>query len=174
MAHLPDILSRIQGGGGWLPFDFEFKMENCAHIKDYRQSPEDYDSIWRHSIGTLLDSANGTISLMNDGLKHAGLQLEIMQSSRKTRFFGFIQSAHSIDETDIEASGNEIKPGHPQFSKILEKKLGDFIERRAEALTAWANSEGLTSPQLEGSTACGESEQLPSVHVHRDRQQNCT
>jgi hypothetical protein len=177
MAHLPDILNRIQESGGWIPCDFESRMENLdAKNKDSSKesSQEEYGLIWQHSVGALLDSANSIIELMSDGLEHAGLQLEIIPRPGQKKFFDFIPGCTRIKKTDPETEGQIIGPGHPQFSKTLEGKLGEFTKRRVEALTSWANSEGLTSAQLEKLNSRGkldEDEQPAGIHVQRDRQQ---
>jgi hypothetical protein len=177
MAHLPDILNRIQENGGWMPCDFESRMETGDTRTEGHSrvnSPEEYDVIWRHSVGVLLDSVSGIIEIMNDGLEHAGLLLEIIPRPGKKNFLGFMPGVTRDETTDLEAKGQTIKPGHPQFSRILEEKLREFTKRRVEALTSWAKSEGLTSAQLERLNSQGEfdeEDQPAGVHVHRDRQQ---
>ena len=177
MAHLPDILDRIQETGGWNTYNFESKMEQ-AHVGNHgsprMSSPEELDAIWRHSISSLLQPANSVIELMNDGLEHAGLQLELIPRPEKKKFFSFLLGFTKLQKTDIEADQPIIKPGHPKFSVLLEEKLEEFVNRRAEALTAWANSKGLPSARLDQFQQDGDfckDGQPTSVHVYRDHQQ---
>lgn len=177
MAHFPEILDRIQEGGGWIPCDFESRKENCAVGAEHSpqaRTMDEYDVIWRHSIRALLDSANSTIELMNEGLQYAGLQLGITPRPREKNFFSSILGVAGIKTTDLEADVRTIKSDQSQFSKLLEEKLAEFTKRRIEALMSWANSEGLSSAQLEKLNALGESDendQPAGAHVHRDRQQ---
>jgi|SRR5690242_2712021 len=177
MAHLPDILSQIQGGGGWTPFDFEHSTEDgCSVASDPSRTvgSEEYDIIWRHSIGALLDSANSAIALTVDGLEHAGIQLELLHPGKERSFFGSILGNKAVEQVDIESDAQTIKPGDPRFSNTLEEKLKDLMHKRTEALTAWANSEGLMTAPLEDMNHKGDFEKIKQpadVHIHRDRQQ---
>lgn len=176
MAHMPDILKRIADGGGWIPSNFEAKMEGADDFPQSSpcQSQEEYDIVWKKSIGALLEPATALIEATKDGLEHAGLQLEIIPRPGDGRFFNWMPGARRNAKTDLEAEGELLKPGTAGFSKTLEDKLCDFRTRRIDALTAWADSEGLTEEQLEKLKTLGEfdvDESPAGAHVLRDRQQ---
>lgn len=177
MAHLPDILRQIQEGGGWTPFDFEHSTEDDHSVASDPSRPagsERYDIIWLHSLGALLDSANSAIALTVDGIEHAGLQLELLQPGKARSFFDSILGNKGVEQVDIESDAQTIKPGDPRFSNTLEEKLKNFMQKKTEALTAWANSEGLTTASLEDMNDKGDFEKIKqpaNVHIHRDRQQ---
>lgn len=102
------------------------------------------------------------IETMNDGLQHAGLQLEIIPQPGKKSFFGFVAGPPENKSADVESNAQIIQPGHSGFSRHLEDKLGQFAQRRVEALNSWANSEGLTAAELS---------EMTDMSLHRDRQQ---
>lgn len=164
---VPDILAQIQeSGGGWSSYDFESNNKEVkredSDSKPLSNGAEDYDTIWRHAIGTLLNSANSMIETMNDGLQHVGIQLELVLPADKTNFFGFMPGMTEHKSVDVEIDAQSIRPGHPEFSSHLEEELRNFTQRRAEALNSWVNSEGLTAAQLSGMT---------DMPVYRNRQQ---
>ncbi|OAF98496.1 uncharacterized protein CC84DRAFT_1106215 [Paraphaeosphaeria sporulosa] len=177
LGHLPDILGRVQEIGGWHPYDFESEVEtsNAGLESSARMDySHEHDMVWQHCINILLDSANSTNELMKDGLEHAGLQLEIVPRPGANKLFGFIPRLSKSKETDIESDGQTIRPGGSRFSETLEQGLGHFMERRVDALNAWANSEGRTSSTSDEMTSQGRCDfdgQVRSVHLHRDRQQ---
>ncbi|RDW58136.1 hypothetical protein BP6252_13547 [Coleophoma cylindrospora] len=176
MAHLPDILKRIEGGGGWIPCDFEARMEGSHDTtkppRNYSQN--EYDVAWKSSVGALLEPTNSLIEAIKDGLEHAGLQLEIIPRPGTKNFLNWIPGVRRNAQTDVEAEGELLKPGSVGFSKMLEDKLSEFKTRRVDALTAWENSDGLTEAQREKLKALGEfdiDDDPADGHVRRDRQQ---
>jgi hypothetical protein len=137
-------------------------------------SQDEYEIIWQNSICALIEPATSIIEAMNDGLEHAGLQLEIIPKPGTKNFFNWMPGVKRTEETDIEAEGETIEPGNPDFSRILEHRLTEFSMRRIEALSAWANSNGLSAAQFENLQASGEldlDEDSVDGHVRRDRKQ---
>lgn len=176
MVNLPDILRRIADCGGWNPSDFESKMEDSRVTMEGPQGhgQDKYEVVWQNAIRALIEPATSIIEAMNDGLEHAGLQLEIIPRPGTKQCFNWIAGGKRSDQTDLEADGGTIEPGNAEFSKILEHKLAEFSKRRVEALTAWANSDGLSAAQFENLQAPDEldiDEGLVNGHMRRDHQQ---
>jgi len=157
MANLPDILGRITEDGGWVRHEVvpnsDDKDQNSESKRSYGQ--EEYEIIWQNSITALVDSATVTVEAIKDGLEHAALQLEIIPRPG-TRYYFWLPGVKRTEKTDIEAEGEVIKPGSPQFSKLLKDKLVEFSTRRVEALTAWADCKGLSAAQVEKLQSMGD------------------
>lgn len=175
ISHIPDILSRISDGGGWIPCDFESRADIDPELFKNLQahSQEEYEIIWQSCIGDLVGPATSILSAMNDGLEHAALQLEIIPRPGTKNLFWMPGSKRTV-KTDLEAEGEVIKPGDPHFSRILEAQLNEFAVRKGEVLTAWANSKGLSESQVEDLKSLGEldvDEDPANGTIRRDRQQ---
>lgn len=176
MANLPDILKRIADCGGWVPSDFESRMESGSVTTkaQHGTSQDEYNRIWQNSIGALIEPATAVIEAMCDGLEHAGLQLEIIPRPGTKRFSNWMPGVKRSEKTDREAEGEIIKPGHPEFSRLLEEKLTEFSKGRVEALTAWANNKGLSAEQMKILHAQSEADadyDATDGFLQRDRQQ---
>lgn len=173
---MPDILKRIADGGGWIPCDFDSRTEARGDKTKASQghNQEEYEMVWQHSIGALIEPATSIIEAMSDGLEHAALQLEIVPRPGTKNFLSWIPGVSRTLKTVHDAEGEAIKPGDPGFSRILEDKLTEFSTGRIEALMAWAESKGLSAAQLEKLRTLGEldvDEDPVHGHVRRDRQQ---
>ncbi|ATZ55496.1 hypothetical protein BCIN_12g00890 [Botrytis cinerea B05.10] len=126
---------------------------------------------------SFLEPAVMIIEAINQGLEHAALQLEIIPPpGKKGHLRWFSHATQSTMSADVESGGDEIKPGNPAFSKMLEQKLADFLARKSEYLDVWANSRGLTKEQLEKMQTQdefdGDREKAPfNHHTPRNRKQ---
>jgi hypothetical protein len=137
-------------------------------------SQEEYNILWQNSVGALIEPATAILEATSDSLEHAGLQLEIIPRRGTQKYFNWLPGAKRTEQTDIEAEGTIIKPGDPEFSRILEDKLTGFSNRRIEALTACTEGRGLSAVQMEKLETLGErgvGKDPSDGHVPRDRQQ---
>ncbi|KAL1296546.1 hypothetical protein AAFC00_000051 [Neodothiora populina] len=177
MAHVPDILERIEALGGWVPQDASVSsatLDEKSKVSraDYQ---EEYEIVWQEAVGALVEPATALIEAMKDGLEHAGLQLEIIPKPGTKNFLGFMPGAKRNAKTDREAQGETIKPGSPRFTEILEARLNEFLNGRSAALSSWAESKGLSPAQMEKLQSLGQydmdEDDTITGHVRRDRQQ---
>ncbi|TVY12919.1 Uncharacterized protein LARI1_G008845, partial [Lachnellula arida] len=177
MANVPDILRRIAEDGGWVRHevvsDSDDKDQNPELKRTYGQ--EEYEIIWQNCVAALVESATVTLEAIKDGLEHAALQLEIIPRPG-TKYYFWLPGVKRTDKTDLEAEGEVIKPGNPQFSKLLRDNLAEFSTRRVEALTAWADCKGLSAAQVEKLESMGDfdiNEDPVDGHVRflKDRRQ---
>ena len=171
---MPDTLDRIADNGGWNPCDFDISEPNSDYQGQHRR---EYEKIWQSCMESFLEPAVMIIEAINQGLEHAALQLEIIPPpGKKGHLRWFSHATQSTMSADVESGGDEIKPGNPAFSKILEQKLADFLARKSEYLDGWANSRGLTGEQLEKMQTQdefdGDREKAPfNHHTPRNRKQ---
>lgn len=132
-----------------------YDVDICAETHDNEakpgvaQSQEVYEFVWRQCVGALIEPAVSIIEATEDGLVHAALQLEIIPRPGSSKSWNWMPGTKRTDKTDSEAEGVAFKPGDPEFSRCLEDKLNEFSAGRTEALTAWAESKGLSPAQLE-------------------------
>lgn len=157
MANVPDILGRIAEEGGWVRHEVvpnsDDKDQNPESKRSYGQ--EEYEIIWQNCVAALVGSATVTLEAIKDGLEHAALQLEIIPRPG-TKYYFWLPGVKRTDKTDLEAEGEVIKPGNPQFSKLLRDNLAEFSTRRVEALTAWADCKGLSAAQVKKLQSMGD------------------
>lgn len=173
MAHLPDIFNRIAGNGGWDSCDFDSPEQD---VESRGQNRYEYEKIWQSCMDSFLQPAVSIIEAMNEGLEHAGHQLQIIPTPGKEHHFKWFSGTGKSKSADIESDGDVIKPGDPRFSRALEQKLADFVSSKKEYLDAWANSRGLTGEQLQKMQTLDEFDEdrgkAPvNNHIPRDRQQ---
>ncbi len=98
---------------------------------------------------------------MDEGLEHAGLLLELIPKPKKKK------------GEDVEANGDDPRPGDPNFSQYLDQKILDFYSKRGETLKAWARQKGLSETQFDNIGSPSENDDRPtddSKHRH-DQQQ---
>lgn len=65
-----------------------------------------------------------------------------------------------------------VEPGDPRFSRILEEKLEEYMERRAETLKIWANGDDVASQRAHDLEFCEPGQKVneaANVRVRRDR-----
>ncbi len=76
-------------------------------------------------------------------------------------------------EEDVEAKGDNPKPGDIDFAKHLEQKVLDFYRHRGKTLRAWARQKGLSEQQFDSSKipADGDNYTPDEAQHRRDQQQ---
>ncbi|KAJ4257963.1 hypothetical protein NW762_008100 [Fusarium torreyae] len=174
MSHFPDILKHIEENGGWAPFNTQAKAKREEDPANKAQRLEYYETIWQNAIGCLIEPASDLIKAVNDGLEHAGLQLEIIPRPGAQGLIHRMLGAKGNKPVDTESKGDGTEPGNPSFSKVLEEKLNNFSRDRVFSLNAWVGNECLTpdlDTDLHKSNKGGADKHLNSGILDRDRQQ---
>ncbi|EWZ86355.1 hypothetical protein BFJ63_vAg13883 [Fusarium oxysporum f. sp. narcissi] len=177
MSHLPDILKRVEENGGWVPFDTQVEQKQVSESNDptdKAKSFQEYDRIWQNAVGCLVEPASDLVKAVNDGLEHAGLQMELIPRPGAKGFIRRMLGTRGNKLADTESKGGGNEPGSPEFSKVLEEKLDNFSKDRVASLNAWVDNGHLpadlkTDPHR--SNEGGADERLSPEILHRDRQQ---
>lgn len=148
MAHVPDIVNRAAKDGK--PVSVNREAGGNAHNAragdpSFSYNSENDEETWRICIESLLESTSSVVSIMGDGLEHAGIQFGFSHSAKKQNGFPTSADAAKASEVDVEANGQIVQPGDPRFSEILEQKLEAYMARRGETLTIWANGDDVAS-----------------------------
>ncbi|RGP69893.1 hypothetical protein FLONG3_7649 [Fusarium longipes] len=151
------ILKRIEENGGWAPFDTQFDQEQVSKL-----------------VGCLVEPASDLVKAINDGLQHAGLQIEVIPRPRTKGFLRRMLGTRNNKLADTESKGDRNEPGSPEFSKVLEEKLEDFSKGRVTSLHAWVDHGRLPADpniDLHKSSEGGAGEGSSPGNLPRDQQQ---
>lgn len=167
MSTITDIFERIAERRGWVKtgpqseFDeaeqWEHDPTEEAKIKEKQ--------IWNEVMKQLHDSFIVVSGAMDEGLEHAGLLLEFIKPLKA--------KTGAAPEANVEAKGDDVKPGDKGFAGYLEKKLADFYSKRGQTLKTWARGKGLSAEQWDAAKSPGidGTEATPDENHHRRDQQ---
>ncbi|KAK6600501.1 hypothetical protein H4I96_07827 [Botrytis cinerea] len=150
------------------PCDFDISEPNSDYQGQHRR---EYEKIWQSCMESFLEPAVMIIEAINQGLEHAALQLEIIPPpGKKGHLRWFSHATQSTMSADVESGGDEIKPGNPAFSKMLEQKLADFLARKSEYLDR--PDERTTRENADSGRVRWDREKAPfNHHTPRNRKQ---
>jgi hypothetical protein len=168
MSTIIDIFERIAERRGWVrtaqrsEFDDAEAWEHDPGEDAKRKEKE----IWNDIMKQLHSSFEVLSKAMDEGLEHAGLLLEFIKPHKANK----VPAA----DIDVEAKGDDMKPGDKGFSEYLEKKIAGFYSKRGQTLKTWARGRGLSAEQFDAAKSPGidDSEATPDENRHlRDQQQ---
>ena len=100
-------------------------MDDTDTPADDIESRESQRAIWVSILRLLREAFDIVCQIVNDGLQHAGLVLEILPQPKASK-------AH-----DIESDGKKISIGEPGFAENLNKTIQSFHDRRSKVLRKW-------------------------------------
>ncbi|KAK3380468.1 hypothetical protein B0T24DRAFT_195720 [Lasiosphaeria ovina] len=91
--------------------------------------------VWNEVMKQMHEPFEILSEAIDQGLEHAALCLELIPRPKK-------DAAHSItaqnpEDEDVEARGQEIRPGTPEFAKLLDEKVKAFYSKKGELLRTW-------------------------------------
>ena len=99
---------------------------------DGAESKEIQHTIWISILRLLREAFDIVCKIVDDGLQHAGMVLEILPSPK-------VVKAHDIESNGRKAS---IAIGEPGFAEDLNKIIQSFHDRRSEILRKWVSEHG--------------------------------
>lgn len=161
LSTITDIFERIAERRGWV------KSTSSRHDASEAWEPCDEAAkneekrIWNEMMKTLHEPFAVVVAAMDEGVEHVGLVLEFNKPPKKKK------------GEDVEAKGNDPRPGDPEFAKFLEQKLKDFYGARGKTLKAWARNKGLSEEmfnELHDSARATKDATSEAQHA-RDQQQ---
>jgi hypothetical protein len=137
MSCITDIFERIAERRGWVKsrhnsFD---RAEAWEHLAEDQKAAE--KKLWNEIMKSLHEPFAVLGAAMGEGMLHAGFTLEILPRPKKKT------------GEDIEASGNDPRPGDVGFAQFLDQKLRDFYSKRGTALKTWAREKGLSEGRFD-------------------------
>lgn len=164
MSTITDIFERIAERRGWVNVkgskfdDAEAEpWEKCGAAER-----EEEKKTWNEIMKALHEPFEVMTSAMDGGLTHAGLVLELLPKPKQKK------------GEDVEAKGDgSPKPGDPEFSADLERKIKEFYGKRGQTLKAWARQKGLSEDQFDSANvpAVGGEYTVDEAKHRRDQSQ---
>ncbi len=94
--------------------------------------------IWNQVMKQMHEPLEILSQALDQGLLHAGLCLEIIPRPAAPK-------KKAAD--DVEAKGDNIRPGEAGFSKVVAEKVQAFSARKGEILQAWVRERGLVTDE---------------------------
>ncbi|CAD6443985.1 6591b8dc-15cf-408f-bb8d-ed5171e1b646 [Sclerotinia trifoliorum] len=161
MSTITDIFVRIGEKRGWVkPTGSNARSEQWEHMT--LESKAEEKRLWNEVMKTLHEPFAIVSAVMDQGLEHAALTLELI-SRPKEKAAG-----------DIETAAEQSKPGDAGFLAYMEKTLNEFYKERGATLKKWAQEKGLSAEQFDASgpiPAVGEPVTGDKASHRRDQQQ---
>ncbi|KAK3213505.1 hypothetical protein GRF29_28g106573 [Pseudopithomyces chartarum] len=117
-----DIFERLAELNGW-------EEEEEEGIK--QEVMED----WHHLMTYAHDPIQNILDTMDGGLEHIAIRLQLSKPPKKKK---------GADASDIEAKGDQIKPGDKEFASHFETQANDFYAGRDKILHYWLTWKGIS------------------------------
>ena len=118
------------------------------------------DGTMPHFIQTLAERLEAAARLVNLGLQHAFISLELQRGRDFFRHFKAKKMFKSSRE-DEETAGGRTTPGDADFARYFEEQRLDFYEQRKNLPKMWASLNAFASPHGSLNHSDGDQE-----HVH--------
>lgn len=112
MSTLIDIFQRVAEKRSWATDD-NTPAEVLAEKNEEKR-------VWNQVMKQLHGPFETLSEAIDQGLEHAGLLLEILPRPKAEKKK---QTGQSNGAADVEATGGLVKPGDPEFAKVLEEKV---------------------------------------------------
>lgn len=159
MSTITDIFQRVAERRGWTdgPDTQSDQQEPLEHSSNADKDKE--KEIWNSIMKTLHEPFAAATAVMDEGLEHAGLALELIKAPKKAK------------KSDVESKGTGPRPGNPAFGVYLEEKLKELYDSRGQTLKAWAKEKGLPEDYFNTSQDNTPDRQLVLDEVQRTRDQ---
>ncbi|ORY68434.1 uncharacterized protein BCR38DRAFT_423239 [Pseudomassariella vexata] len=128
-----DIFQRIAERRGWTTDELT-PPEVVAEKNEEKR-------IWNEIMKQLHEPCQLLAEAMDQGLEHAGIQLEILPKPPSTTKAK--KAAAFETDADVEAKGDLVQPGDPAFAEALAQKVRKFAHMKHGILQNWAKERGL-------------------------------
>ena len=122
LSTITDIFQRAANHNGWNVDD-----EDDPELAEKKRSDKQK---WNEIMRTLHEPYETLAVAMNEGLDHVLFTLHLQKKPKTAK-------------ADVEARGNEPKPGDPRFAAFLEEKVKTFYLQREAALKEWCTQQGV-------------------------------
>ncbi|KAK0704607.1 hypothetical protein B0H67DRAFT_603686 [Lasiosphaeris hirsuta] len=151
MTTIIDIFKRVSERRGW-DFNEEDVPEDIVAEKLREKR------VWNQVMKQVHEPFEILSEAIDQGLAHAGICLEILPRPTKSPTAG---------DADVEARGDEVKPGEPGFARFVDERVKAFHARKGELLRTWVKERELAA----------EEERLAGIHCscsteRREREQS--
>ena len=114
MSTIMDIFKRISERRGW---DVDEDVDDEIALEKEREK-----RVWNEVIKQIHDPFEALSAAIDQGLLHAAYCLEVLPQPKP--------KAKKAADVDVEAQGQNIQPGQPGFSAVLDKKVAEFARQK--------------------------------------------
>lgn len=121
ISSIMDIFKRVAERRGWNVDAGEAPEVVAQKDKEKR--------VWNEVMKRMHTPFHILSEAVDQGLEHAALRLEILPRPKAAK--------KGSKDVDVEAKGDEVKPGDDGFSAVIQHKLAQFDATKGEALRVW-------------------------------------
>ncbi|KAL9044447.1 MAG: hypothetical protein Q9214_002412, partial [Letrouitia sp. 1 TL-2023] len=139
MSSVADVLNRVAEKRAWTTGATDDSSAYTMVAEHKRRESQEWNAIMK----ALHRPFESMTSAMMGGLQHAGLALDLGNSSNEPELKTLHRKADSKHK-DIEAEGENANPGDKKFGDYLEKQIEEFYQERKQGLTTWCEQKGIT------------------------------
>lgn len=129
MSTLIDIFQRVAEKRDWLT-DSGTPAEVKAEKREEKR-------LWNEVMRQLHDPFEVLSQIVDQGLEHAAIQLEILPRPRAAR------KDKANGNEDVEAKGDLSSPGDADFGRVLDDKINSLKDVKVKVLKCWARERGM-------------------------------
>lgn len=130
-----DIFKRVADTRGWNDAGPDTPVEVLA-------AKEREQRVWNEVMKQLHEPFEILSQAIDQGLEHAGIVLELLPRPKDQKKAAAQMSKGT--QPDVEAQGDDTRPGQAGFVKMMDEKVRLFHSKRGEILSTWAREKGLT------------------------------
>jgi len=123
-----DIFRRVAEHRGW-----DEAVEEDVEVKEAERR------VWNVLMQQLHEPFAILSEAIEQGLEHAGIQLELLPRPK--------EKADAATNPDVEAQGEQARPGDAGFAKVIDDKVKRFTSTKSEILRVWARERGLAAEE---------------------------
>ena len=129
-----DIFKRVADSRGW--------NAGPDMPADVLAAKEREQQVWNEVMRQLHEPFEILSEAIDQGLEHAGIVLELLPRPKELKQAEAQKSGGA--QPDVEAQGQNLRPGQAGFVKVIDEKVRLFDSRRGEILGTWAKEKGLS------------------------------
>lgn len=132
-----DIFQRVGRERGW---DGDGPGDGGIFQRFEPIGKEESQRIWNDIMKQLHEPFEILSEAITQGVDHAGILLKFFPQPKAQKKAAAQQAGA---DSDVEASGGELRPGQVGFSSVINAKIENFNSRKGEILRLWAKEKGL-------------------------------
>ncbi len=137
MSSAADIFQRIAEKWGWAEPASTLSNEKSAE----KESSDRAKSHWNEIMKTLHEPLEAMTGVMNDGLQHTLLTLELVKAPKSKERKEAANSNGS--QRDVEAEAGVVKPGDRGYAAHIAKRVDEFYDQRESVLNVFCRQNGI-------------------------------
>ncbi|KAK1751277.1 hypothetical protein QBC47DRAFT_80298 [Echria macrotheca] len=136
MTTIIDIFKRVSEHRGWVGSEDE--------LPEVMSEKEREKRVWNEVMKRMHEPFHILSEAVDGALEHAGLCLELLPRAKQHG-----KAVGKAAGADVEAQGEQIKPGEPGFARIVDELVEKFRSRKGELLKTWARETALMTEEEE-------------------------